>query len=110
MQKPDELAGRSLILLMDDLRLRRAAVESLLTLGPRASAPASNWSRCPARGRPNRLRHRAMILMNIDKVSIFRAGPDVSLRQFVDRGAGVPVVVMSNCDDPRAMARAFEAE
>ncbi|WP_172403357.1 hypothetical protein [Ensifer aridi] len=48
--------------------------------------------------------------MNIDKVSIFRAGPDVSLRQFVDRGAGVPVVVMSNCDDPRAMARAFEAE
>ncbi|WP_026622601.1 DNA-binding NarL/FixJ family response regulator (plasmid) [Ensifer sp. WSM1721] len=110
MQKPDELARQSVILLMDDLRLRRAAVESLLTPwaeGFGASIELGQMSSFEGAAEP--LRNRAMILMNIGNVSIFRAGLDVSLRQFVDRAAGVPVVVMSDCDDPGEMARAFEA-
>ncbi len=110
MLKPDELAPPSVILLMDDLRLRRAAVESLLTPWAEGFGAIIELGQIASiEGTAKPLGDRAMILMNIGNVSVFRAGLDVSLRQFVDRAMGIPVVVMSDRSDPGEMARVFEA-
>jgi DNA-binding NarL/FixJ family response regulator len=110
MQKPNELARQSLILLIDDLRLRRAAVASLLTpwaddFG--ASIELGQLSGVEDAADPPG--DRAMILINIGNTSVFRAGLDISLRQLVERSVKVPVVVISDLDDPGEMAQAFEA-
>ena len=109
MQKPDELARQSVILLMDDLRLRRAAVECLLTPWADGFGASIELGQISTFGAAEPLGGRAMILMNIGNASVFRAGLDISLRQFVERAVDVPVVVISDRDDPGEMARAFEA-
>ncbi|NLS05293.1 response regulator transcription factor [Rhizobium sp. P32RR-XVIII] len=110
MQKTNELARQSVVLLIDDLRLRRAAVASLLTPwadGFGASIELGQISGVEDPADPPR--DRAMILVNIGNTSVFRAGLDISLRQLVERAVKVPVVVISDLDDPVEMAKAFEA-
>lgn len=110
MQQPDELARRSVVLLIDDLHLRRAAVESLLTPWAEAFGASIELGQMSSfEGEAEPLGGKAIVLVNIGDASVSRAGLDVSLRQLVDRSAGTPVVVISDSDDPGEMARAFEA-
>lgn len=108
MQQPDELARQQVVLLMDDLHLRRAAVESLLTPWADGFGASIELGQM-ADFESEPLGGKAMVLVNIGDASVSRAGLDVSLRQLVDRSAGTPVVVISDRDDPGEMAQALEA-
>ena len=110
MQQPDELGPRLVVLLIDDLPLRRAAVESLLTSwaeGFGASVELGDMSSLEDSAEP--LGGKAMVVANVGGASLSSPELETSLRLLVDRAAGTPVVVVSDSDDLGEMVRAFEA-
>lgn len=110
MQQPHELDPRPVVLLLDDLPLRRAAVEALLTSwaeGLGASIEPGETSSLASMAEP--LGGKAMVLVNVGGASLSQPELEASLRLLVDRAARTPVVVMSDTDYLGEMVRAFEA-
>lgn len=110
MLQPDELDTRQVVLLIDDLPLRRAAVEALLTSwaeGFGASIELEDTSGLEVWA--GSLGGKAMVVVNVGGTSLSSPELNSLLSLLVDRAAGTPVVVVSDSDDLAEMVRAFEA-
>ena len=110
MQQPDKLGPRPVVLLVDDLPLRRAAVAALLTPwadGVGAGIEQGGTSSLEASAES--LVGRAMVVVNVGGDSLSRPELEAYLRLLVGCAVGTPVVVMSDADDLGEMVRAFEA-
>lgn len=109
MQQPEEHSGPSVVLLIDELHLRRAALGALLRpwaeevgttllegapdLGDVASNP-SEW---------------AMVILNVGSTHTMQGNSEIELRRLISSAGGVPVVVVSDRQDAAEMVKAFEA-
>jgi DNA-binding NarL/FixJ family response regulator len=109
MQQPEEHSGPSVVLLIDELHLRRAALGALLRpwaeevgttllegapdLGDVASSP-SEW---------------AMVILNVGSTHTMQGNSEIELRRLISSAGGVPVVVVSDRQDAAEMVKAFEA-
>jgi DNA-binding NarL/FixJ family response regulator len=110
MQQPNELGPRPIVLLLDDLPLRRAAAEALLRSWAEsfgASIELGETSSLETSAEP--LSGKAMVVVNVGGASLSHPELEASLRLLVGRAARTPIVVVSDTDDLGEMVRAFEA-
>jgi DNA-binding NarL/FixJ family response regulator len=109
MQQPEENSGPSMVLLIDELHLRRAAIGALLRpwaeevgttllegapdLGDVASSPPE-WG---------------MVILSVGGTHIMQGSTEIELRRLISTAGDVPVVVVSDRQDTAEMIKAFEA-
>ena len=109
MQQPEEHSGPSVVLLIDELHLRRAALGALLQpwaeevgttllegapdLGDVASSPPE-W---------------AMVILSVGSTHTMQGNSEIELKRLISSAGDVPVVVVSDRQDTAEMIKAFEA-